>query len=125
AVFRAGSAAASPPPRSRTLPRQSRVTDGLPLFRSLSGGVKRNDLVNRPYVGPWGRLPIQHLRRIHDGAMTANWKFVLVEVKLDVVVRLRIEVADVVHANALRRKFFVLFVCYLAHLLLAAAMVAH
>src|SRR5262249_13931557 len=111
--------------RSTSLTRQSRVTGGFPLFRSLSGGVKRNGLVYRPYVGPSGRLPIQHLRRIHDGAMTANWKLVLVEVKIDVVVRLRIEVADVVHANALRRKFFVLFVCYLAHLLLAAAMVAH
>src|SRR5262245_19707576 len=50
---------------------------------------------------------------------------VLVKVFIEIVMRLRIEIADVVHVNTFRRKFFVLFLGNLPHLLLSTTMITH
>src|SRR5262245_66637151 len=50
---------------------------------------------------------------------------VLVKIFIEIVMRLRIEIAYAVHANALRSTFFVLFLCNLPHLLLSTTMIAH
>src|SRR5262245_45767009 len=57
--------------------------------------------------------------------MTADGDVVFVEIFIEVVMRLRIEIADVIDTNTFCRKLLLRFLCDLPQFLLSSTMVAH
>src|SRR5207249_8773253 len=85
------------------LPRHALIACGFPLLWRLTRRVERNCLVGGPDVHPRCRLHVEHLGCFHHRAVSTDRQLVLVQIHVHIVVRLVVEVADVVDAHGLRR----------------------